>query len=172
VVFAFLKTHQLTFSTSWQIVRRWKERVTSLLRLLTCANLPWSRYFCGVFPGREKCPYSFHLLSCSHELIRSIALTRPDLVAGVVLMSGRVLPEVQTAMASPQSLEGLPILLVHGTADTVLPIHHARASRKLLSSLPVELTYHEYPMGHEVSQGSLNDVVRWLSTHLDKAEQR
>ena len=119
-------------------------------------------------------PKQVYLMGFSQGAIMSasIALTRPDLVAGVVLMSGRILPEVQAVMASPQALKGLPILLVHGTADTVLPVHHARASRQLLSSLPVELTYYEYPMGHEVSQGSLNDVARWLSTHLDRAQQR
>jgi phospholipase/carboxylesterase len=51
----------------------------------------------------------------------------------------------------------------------VLPITHGRASRELLSSLPVNLTYHEYPMGHEVNQESLNDVTIWLTEELDKA---
>jgi len=29
------------------------------------------------------------------------------------------------------------------------------------------LLYREYPMGHEVSQESLDDVTSWLSAHLD-----
>ena len=98
----------------------------------------------------------------------SVALTRPDLVAGAVLMSGRVLPEIQPLIASPRALENLPFLVVHGIMDTVLPIEYGRASRRLLSSLPVELTYHEYPMEHEVSQESMADVAAWLSTHLDQ----
>ena len=100
----------------------------------------------------------------------SVALTRPDLVAGVALMSGRILPEIQSLMAAPENLEGLPILVVHGIVDTVLPITHGRASRQLLASLPVELIYHEYPMGHEVSQESLAEVSSWLSAQLDKAQ--
>jgi predicted esterase len=32
------------------------------------------------------------------------------------------------------------------------------------------LTYHEYPIGHEVSQESLADVSSWLSAQLDKAQ--
>src|SRR6266436_5075172 len=101
-----------------------------------------------------------------------VDFTRPDLIAGAVLMSGRILPEIQPLIASSEALENLPFLVVHGTADTVLPINHGRASRQLLSSLPVELTYHEYPMGHEVSQESLADVAAWLSTHLDRAHPR
>ncbi len=99
----------------------------------------------------------------------SVALTQPELVAGAALMSGRILPEIQPLIASSEELTGLPFLVVHGTADIVLPISHGRASRQLLSSLPVELTYHEYPMGHEVSQESLTDVTAWLSAQLDKA---
>ena len=99
----------------------------------------------------------------------SVALTRPDLVAGAVLMSGRILPEIQPLIASREELAGFPFLVVHGTADMVLPISYGRASRELLSSLPVDLTYREYPMGHEVSQGSLRDVTAWLTEQLDKA---
>ena len=99
----------------------------------------------------------------------SVALTQPELVAGAVLMSGRILPEIRPLIASNEELSGFPFLVVHGTADMVLPITYGRASRELLSSLPVDLTYHEYPMGHEVSQESLSDVTAWLTEQLDKA---
>jgi phospholipase/carboxylesterase len=116
-------------------------------------------------------PKQVYLMGFSQGAIMSasVALTRPQLVAGVVLMSGRILPEIQPLIASNEELSGLPFLVVHGTADMVLPISYGRASRQLLSSLPVELTYHEYRMGHEVSQESLADVTAWLSAQLDKA---
>jgi phospholipase/carboxylesterase len=119
-------------------------------------------------------PKQVYLMGFSQGAIMSasVALTRPELVAGVVLMSGRILPEIQPLMAASEKLEGLPFMVVHGTADMVLPIHHGRASQQLLSSLPVELTYHEYPMGHEVSQKSLADVTTWLSAQLDKAQEK
>ena len=63
------------------------------------------------------------------------------------------------------------MLVVHGTADTVLPIEHGRASQKTLSALPVDLLYREYPMGHEVNQQSLDDVTSWLSAHLDAGDE-
>ncbi len=69
-------------------------------------------------------------------------------------------------------IAGLPILVVHGALDGVIPISSGRAAREMLSSLPVELTYHEYPtMGHEVSPESLADVETWLSAQLDRAHQ-
>jgi len=116
-------------------------------------------------------PKQVYLMGFSQGAIMSasVALTRPELVAGAVLMSGRILPEIRPLIASSEELSGLPFLVVHGTADMVLPITHGRASHKLLSSLPVDLTYHEYPMGHEVSQESLSDVTTWLTEQLNKA---
>jgi phospholipase/carboxylesterase len=49
----------------------------------------------------------------------------------------------------------------------VLPIQNGRASRAILSALPVALTYKEYPMAHEISAQSLDDVVVWLTARLD-----
>jgi phospholipase/carboxylesterase len=117
-------------------------------------------------------PDQVYLMGFSQGAIMSasVALTQPELVAGAALMSGRILPEIQPLIASNEELTGLPFLVVHGTADMVLPISYGRASRQLLSSLPVELTYHEYPMGHEVSQESLTDVTVWLSVQLDKVQ--
>ena len=116
-------------------------------------------------------PKQVYLMGFSQGAIMSasVALTTPGLVAGVVLMSGRILPEIQSLIAPHEDLEGLPFLVVHGTVDMVLPITHGRASRELLSSLPVDLTYHEYPMGHEVIQESLSDVTSWLTEQLDKS---
>ena len=115
-------------------------------------------------------PKQVYLMGFSQGAIMSasVALTQPELVAGAVLMSGRILPEIQPLIASNEELSDFPFLVVHGTVDMVLPITHGRASRELLSSLPVNLTYHEYPMGHEVNQESLSDVTTWLSQQLNK----
>ena len=116
-------------------------------------------------------PKQVYLMGFSQGAIMSasVALIQPDLVAGAVLMSGRIPPEIRPLIAFKEELSGLPLLVVHGTADMVLPITYGRASREFLSSLPVDLTYHEYPMSHEVSQESLSDVTTWLTEQLDKA---
>ena len=69
----------------------------------------------------------------------------------------------------PNLLFGLPVLVVHGTRDTVLPISHARETKARLAELPVDLTYHEYEMAHEVSAESLEDINEWLKARLDRA---
>ena len=81
--------------------------------------------------------------------------------------SGRLLLEALADRAPDEALRGLPILLQRGLYDQVLPIQHGQAARAALESLPVELDYREYPIGHEVSQQSLADAVEWLSARLD-----
>jgi phospholipase/carboxylesterase len=97
----------------------------------------------------------------------AVALTRPEKVAGVLAMSGRLLLEALADRAPDASLRGLAILLQHGLYDQVLLIQHAQAARAALESLPVDLDYREYPIAHEVSQQSLADAASWLAERLD-----
>ena len=110
-----------------------------------------------------------HLAGFSQGAIMSmgIMLTRPDLVAAVVAMSGRILPEVLPLARPVEELAGFPILVVHGTHDAVIPVSYGRDAREILSKLPVDLTYEEFPMGHEVSGASLRVVADWLTARLD-----
>lgn len=102
----------------------------------------------------------------------AVALSRPDLISGAILMSGMVPRELLTSIARPEQLAGMPILMVHGTYDQVLPVQFGRAGRDLLRTLPVDLAYHEYPMAHEVSMASLRDLADWLSARLDDSQPR
>ena len=97
----------------------------------------------------------------------SLALTEPEKLAGVVAMSGRTLPEVLPRIAPPEKFQRLPIFVAHGTADQVLPINYGRDTRDILSKLPVDLTYREYPMAHHVSAESLADIAVWFKARLD-----
>jgi len=115
-------------------------------------------------------PARVYLMGFSQGAIMSfsVGLTRLEKVAGIVAMSGRVLPEIIPHIAPPEALAGLPIFVAHGTEDQVLPIHHGRAARDLLQRLPVALTYREYPIGHHVSDQSLADIAAWLTARLNE----
>lgn len=97
-----------------------------------------------------------------------LALREPEMVAGVVAMSGRIMPTSLESTAAPDRLTGLPIFIAHGTQDAVLPIAHGRATRDRLNDLPVSLTYREYEMGHEVSETSFRDITEWLKLQLSQ----
>ena len=96
-----------------------------------------------------------------------VALTHPEAIAGGVLMSGRLMPLAWDERAPDDRLRGLPILATHGLYDPVLSIASGREIRDKLSTLPLDFTYHEYPMAHEVSNESLAQATGWLSARLD-----
>jgi len=93
-----------------------------------------------------------------------VSLRRPDLLDGVLLLSGRDVPEFYATGAA--DIQGKPYLVQHGTEDTVLPIEGARDLRATLERLGADVTYHEYPMGHTIDEDSLADLNAWLSPRL------
>ena len=111
-------------------------------------------YLCGFSQG------SMMSMSC--------LLQNPKKFAGVVAMSGRAITEMIPADSNSDDFKDFPVLVTHGIYDPVLPIENGRATKELLSRLPVELEYKEYPMAHEISQESLRDVTDWLSVKLNK----
>ncbi len=113
-------------------------------------------------------PSRVYLMGFSQGCIISLAaaLTHPEKFAGVVGMSGRLMPEIEPLIAPAEQLRGLAMIIVHGTLDQVLPVSYGRGIRDRLQTLPVDLTYREYPMPHTVSPESLRDIAAWLSTRL------
>ncbi len=109
------------------------------------------------------------LMGFSQGAIMSLntMLTQPETLSGVVAMSGRLLTALQSTWAEPERLRGFPVVVAHGQYDEVIPIEEGRAIRDYLSTLPVNLTYHEYPMGHTISEASLAQVQAWLTEQLD-----
>jgi phospholipase/carboxylesterase len=119
------------------------------------------------YQSERRCVY---LMGFSQGAMMSLALalTQPEKVAGAVVMSGRFPSQVLEHEPDLRALKGKPFLVTHGIYDPVLPIEEGRAVRKNLEALPVEVTYREYQMGHEVSLESMRDVSAWLSRALDE----
>jgi len=114
-------------------------------------------------------PKAVYLMGFSQGAMMSlyVALTYPGSAAGVVAMSGSVLPQALDQITDKDALAGLPIFVAHGSRDIRIPINQGRDARAKLSELPVELTYREYDMGHEVSYDSLKDITEWLKERLN-----
>lgn len=107
----------------------------------------------------------------------ALALTRPDLLAGAVVISGRTLPELfgkvgplAGHLASREAMNGLPLLVAHGRQDNVLPIDYGRQTENIFSQLPFNLSYREYDMAHGIDPTCLKQVRIWLSTLLTQTE--
>jgi len=115
-------------------------------------------------------PSRVYLMGFSQGSIMSLAvlLTEPELVAGVVVQSGSLPREVLPISVLPERLRDKPVMVVHGLYDDVLPIAEGRSIRDYLSRLPVQLDYREYPMRHQISDQSLDDVCGWLTAQLNR----
>lgn len=97
----------------------------------------------------------------------ALALTRPEKIAGVAAMSGSFPSQVPAEDIDARSLAGLRVLITHGLNDAVLPVGQSRAAFDHLKRLPVDVTYREYPAGHEVNAEMVRDVSFWLGQSLD-----
>lgn len=93
------------------------------------------------------------------------ALTHPSRVAGVIAQSGYI-PSGVDLEINEVEMKGKPFLLTHGEQDTMIPIEWARRSRERLQALEVDLAYHEFQMGHNVSMESLEVISAWLEQQL------
>ena len=82
-------------------------------------------------------------------------------IAGIVCMSAGLNEE-----DLPPFKKEIPVLIVHGTADDVVPVIHARRTRALLEEHGIDTTYHEFLMGHHVTDESLQVVRNFMAARL------
>lgn len=91
----------------------------------------------------------------------SLLLTRPDLVAGTIMLSG-YLPVDLNRPVDEAGLAHRPVFVGHGTADQLIPVAWGRQVRDFFSRVGADLTYREYPIPHAVGPQELRDVADWL----------
>lgn len=98
------------------------------------------------------------------------ALRRREPLAGVVALSS-YLP------LSPASLEALPgnvpdaarrqpMFVAHGTQDPVVPFQAGERSAQLLRQLDFDVSWHAYPMAHQVCAEQIRDLGHWFGARF------
>jgi phospholipase/carboxylesterase len=102
-------------------------------------------------------------------LSSSVGLTRPDLVRGFGILSGRILPEIYSQIAPSKAFDRCQAFVSHGVRDSKLKIDFARSAQKILKQNGLNLTYQEYSAGHELNAEMRSDYQRWLSQAIDLA---
>ena len=80
-------------------------------------------------------------------------------VAGIIVMSGAI---HEADLPNLRARRELPVLIIHGTQDEMLPVLVARRMRHVLEEHGVAPEYHEFPMGHSVTPESLEVVTHFL----------
>jgi phospholipase/carboxylesterase len=110
-----------------------------------------------------------YLLGFSQGTVVSLsyALTKPQRVAGVIAQSG-YLPQESGLHIDEAGVKDKPFLLTHGIQDQLIPLAWARRTRDTLEQLGVNMEYHEFNMGHQITADSLEVVSAWLEKQVDK----
>lgn len=87
-------------------------------------------------------------------------------LAGIVSMSG-YMPDPWATLTHAEAPFDTPILLVHGTEDTVVPVEGSRhAAESLKQTGYTSVTLKEFPMAHQISMESLATVREFLNSIL------
>ena len=89
-------------------------------------------------------------------------LRYPERLAGLLGMSGYLPLAGTTAAERSAANAGVPIFQAHGSADPMIQIDRATASRNALVALGYPVEWHAYPMPHSVCAEEVADMNRWL----------
>ena len=95
-----------------------------------------------------------------------VGLRHAARLGGLLVLSAYLpLAHAVAAEASPAG-RGTPVFLAHGTEDELIPLGRARAAREGLAALGCPVEYHEYPIGHTVSDAEIRDLATWLARRV------
>jgi len=72
----------------------------------------------------------------------------------------------QLAEQASSANRDVPIFMAHGTADPMVVLPRAEASRDALRSLGYTVQWHTYPMQHSVHPRELHDIGLFLQSVL------
>jgi phospholipase/carboxylesterase len=89
-------------------------------------------------------------------------LRHRERLAGLAGLSGYLPLAARTAGERSDANALVPIFLAHGSADPMIPLPRATASRDALRALGYGVEWHEYPMPHSVCAEEVRDLNRWL----------
>ena len=89
-------------------------------------------------------------------------LRHTERLGGLLGMSGYLPLADKTAAERSAANADVPIFQAHGSADPVIAIARAAASRDALRALGYTVDWHEYPMQHSVCAPEIAEMNRWL----------
>jgi len=83
-------------------------------------------------------------------------------VAAIIAMSGGL---YEDKLPDLRARSSVPILISHGSQDEVVPVNYARRARAVLEEAGFDVTYDEYPMGHQVVMEEVAVVKEFIARH-------
>jgi phospholipase/carboxylesterase len=95
-----------------------------------------------------------------------VGLRHAARLGGLLVLSAYLpLAHAIAEQASPAG-RATSVFLAHGTQDPLISVARARTARDRLAALGCPLEYHEYPVGHTVSDEEVRDLAAWLARRV------
>jgi phospholipase/carboxylesterase len=94
------------------------------------------------------------------------ALREPRPLGGVLALSTYLALGDTLAAERSAANRGVPIFMAHGSADPLLPLALAEASRRTLQGLGYAVDWHVYPMPHSVCAEEIAAISAWLTLRV------
>jgi phospholipase/carboxylesterase len=101
-----------------------------------------------------------------------MAFNAPELLHGVIALSGQLPETSQPIETAEPALRKLPFLVMHGIYDDVLPIAKGRAADEWLKLHVDDLTYREYPVAHQISDSGIVLIRSWLEERMPASDNK
>ena len=89
-------------------------------------------------------------------------LRHAERIAGIMALSTYVPLADQLAAEAQAMNRDVPVLMAHGSDDTVITISRAGQSKALLDQLGYPVEWHQYRMPHSVCPEEIADIASWL----------
>ena len=97
-----------------------------------------------------------------------LGLRWPERLAGILALSTWLpLADTLETEAHPANA-AVPVLMVHGSYDPVIPIATGQGSRDALRARGYDVDWRSYPMPHSVCVEEVQDIRQWLLQTLPK----
>ncbi|MCC7075586.1 MAG: hypothetical protein IT198_00525 [Acidimicrobiia bacterium] len=95
-------------------------------------------------------------------LALALGATERTRVAGVMCLSG-FMPDVEGLVWDLDGAREVAVLVQHGTDDTLIPVARGRDIAAHVRDAGLDVTYGEYPAGHDITLEGLVDMRAWLA---------
>lgn len=93
-------------------------------------------------------------------------LRYPEKLGGIMALSTYLACAETLATEASSSNRNLPIFMVHGTMDQVIPIALAKRSKSRLETHGYKIDWHEYGMPHSVCAEEIDDIAAFVKRVL------
>jgi phospholipase/carboxylesterase len=95
-----------------------------------------------------------------------VGLSYSQRLAGILGLSTFLSTRVDLTTLVQPANQTTPIFLAHGTFDPLIPLSLGERTRDALNKACNSVTWHTYPMAHQVCPAEIADIASWLKVCL------